>query len=195
MACAAVAFGAAAHTPALLAVLLAGCWLLLLMALIDAGSGYLPDVLTLPFFILGGVHALLLPVPGALVQAGTGVLVAVLLPLLAMAVFWCRHRCAGLGWGDVKLLAGMGVWLGVQGVVLALLLACVSGVCYALVGWWRNRACGPSPGLVAYPFGPFLAAAAGAMLLVFAVAPDARKAVLQCHHYTWPASCVTVPIL
>jgi leader peptidase (prepilin peptidase)/N-methyltransferase len=125
--------------------------LLMVLALIDARTGYLPDALTLPFLVLGLAAGLGQGGLQALNSMALGLAAALSVPGLCMGLFWLRHRQAGLGWGDVKLLAGMGVWLGAQGVIMALLMACVCGLAFALC---RNRGLRLQAG---YPFGPFLA--------------------------------------
>ena len=132
-------------------VVLPALALLMLLALIDARTGYLPDALTLPFLALGVAAGLGQGGRQALDSMVLGLGAAVIVPGLCMGWFWIRHRQAGLGWGDVKLLAGMGVWLGAQGVITALLIACVCGLAFTLC---RNRGLCLRAG---YPFGPFLA--------------------------------------
>lgn len=127
------------------------CSLLLLLALIDARTGYLPDALTYPFLLFGGLAGVWQGGLHALLPIMAGLALGVAVPLVGMLFHWLRHRQAGLGWGDVKLLAGMGVWLGAQGVIMALLMACVCGLAFTLC---RNRGLRLQAG---YPFGPFLA--------------------------------------
>lgn len=141
------------HTPSwqVFIPLAVACWVLLLLALIDARTGYLPDALTLPFLVLGISTGMAQGGWQALIPMTLGLAVGVAVPGLCMGWHWLRHRQAGMGLGDLKLLAGMGVWLGAQGVITALLVACVCGLAYTLC---RNRALRLQ---ATYPFGPFLA--------------------------------------
>jgi prepilin signal peptidase PulO-like enzyme (type II secretory pathway) len=135
------------------------CWLLLLLGLIDARTGYLPDALTVPYLLLGVAMGFAHGGLQAWPDMASGLAAAVAVPGVCMVLHWLRHRSAGMGWGDMKLLAGMGVWLGAQGVISALLVACLCGLAFTL---WRNR------GLrlrAAYPFGPFLVIGTLIMLL------------------------------
>src|SRR5690606_18411165 len=138
------------YTLYFLALLIAGA-ILLVLALIDACLCLLPVSLTLPFLWLclgaawGGYGiALYYAVSGAFV--GYGVL---------WLLFWLvkglsRHE--GMGYGDFKLLAALGAWLGWQALAMVLLAACVAGILFAM---YRQKTLLPTG---SYPFGPFLAA-------------------------------------
>nr|WP_295712588.1 A24 family peptidase [uncultured Mitsuokella sp.] len=67
-----------------------------------------------------------------------------------------RLSHGGLGLGDVKYAAAFGIWLGVQGTMLALLLAFALGAVLALL----LLACGRLQRGSALAFGPFLSAGA-----------------------------------
>lgn len=130
----------------------AACAVLLTLALIDARCGLLPDALTLPLLWAG----LLLAWAGMGVGLHDAVL-AVALGYLFLrglnAVFQaCRGR-AGIGGGDIKLLAALGAWLGWAPLPGLLLAACLGGIAFAALaagskGWRASLA-----------FGPFLAMA------------------------------------
>ena len=62
-----------------------------------------------------------------------------------------------MGGGDIKLFAVMGLYLGMPDALLAMLLACVFGLCFALICIKRDR-----PQI---PFGPSIALAGWLMLL------------------------------
>lgn len=125
---------------------------LLALAVIDAHTGILPDALTLPLLWLGlalawagsaiGLHD---AVAGAIL--GYGLLYVLFLGFKA----W-RGR-EGMGYGDFKLAAALGAWVGPLPLAYILLAASLLGTVYALLRW---KAQGLSAG---YPFGPFLAAA------------------------------------
>lgn len=59
----------------------------------------------------------------------------------------------GVGWGDIKLLAAVGLWIGWQAMILTLWLAFVLGGMTALALVVRSGACLHTR----MPFGPFLA--------------------------------------
>ena len=63
-----------------------------------------------------------------------------------------------LGGGDIKLLAVSGLYLGMVGTLFALIFACVTG----LAGSWLLRRGGKGQ---PFPFGPFIAISAAALLL------------------------------
>jgi len=124
--------------------------ILIALAVIDARSGYLPDALTLPLMWLGlamawGGHGQ--PASDALAGAMLGY---VFLRVL-FEVFRRLTGREGMGYGDFKLAAALGAWLGPSALLHALVLACLAGTAYAC---WRRAFHG---GATSYPFGPFLA--------------------------------------
>lgn len=126
---------------------------LLALAIIDASSGLLPDVLTLPLLWLGlalawigGSVTLHDAVAGAMV--GYGFLYGL------FYVFRIIRGREGMGHGDFKLAAAVGAWVGPLALAQALLVASVLAVLYAI---GRARTAGFSS---SYPFGPFVVAGA-----------------------------------
>ena len=121
---------------------------------IDLRTQYLPDSLTLPLMWLGLVAAsdnLYMPVKPALLGAMVGY-------LSLWSVWWLFKQLTGkegMGHGDFKLLAAIGAWVGLKGILPVILLSSVVG---AVIGsiWLatqgRDRA-------TPIPFGPYLAIA------------------------------------
>ncbi|HLQ86573.1 MAG TPA: A24 family peptidase [Salinisphaeraceae bacterium] len=136
----------------LLALLLS--WALLALAVIDWQTQLLPDNITLPLLWLGllaaSATAFVDPV-SAIIGAAAGYLVL----WLVFHLFRLLTGKRGLGYGDFKLLAALGAWLGWQQLPLILVLASVSGALagLALIASGRLRRGSTMP------FGPFLAAA------------------------------------
>ena len=159
LAVACVALARFGFTPAALAAYVLSAYLLVL-AVIDARTQLLPDVLTLSLLWLG----LLASVAGGPGHTLTGVTPrdAILGAAAGYGILWAvfqgfaaltgKH---GMGYGDFKLLAALGAWLGWQALPQVALLAAASGLAYALTARLRGRL---DPGQ-ALPFGPFLAAA------------------------------------
>jgi leader peptidase (prepilin peptidase)/N-methyltransferase len=155
----AMTFGFTASTLAFLAF----AWFLLALSLIDLDHHLLPDDLTLPLLWLGLlVSAFNLGLPGvslfdAVIGAAAGY-------ITLWSLFWAfllGTGKEGLGYGDFKLLAALGAWLGWQAILPALLLASLAGAAIGLiliVFGGRERS-------APLPFGPFLAAAGFVMLI------------------------------
>ncbi|WP_423783655.1 prepilin peptidase [Gibbsiella quercinecans] len=100
-------------------------WLLAL-ATIDARTWLLPDVLTLPLLWLGlGFNLCDTFVP--LAQAVAGAMVGYLLLWCLRWGFKLLRGVDGLGYGDLKLLAALGAWLGWQALPHLLLIAAGGG--------------------------------------------------------------------
>jgi len=130
------------------------------LARIDAQTHLLPDMLTLPllwagllFHWSGGWVELDDAVAGA--AAGYG-----LLWLIWAAFRGCSGR-DGIGFGDLKLAAANGAWLGVEGLPWALLVASLAACVAALYG----RVSGRLKRFEALAFGPYLAI--GGILVLF----------------------------
>ena len=136
-------------------------WILIALACIDSESGLLPDQLTLALLWCG----LLANVPGSFTPLASAVVGAAAGYLLLWATFWGFKLVTGkdgMGYGDFKLCAAIGAWLGWQALPGVALLAAVAGIVYALPPILLGRRDRTAP----IRFGPFLAAA-GSLALVF----------------------------
>jgi leader peptidase (prepilin peptidase)/N-methyltransferase len=133
---------------------------LLALALIDWDTTLLPDVLTLPLLWAGLIAAAL----GWTLPWNTALWGAVAGYLSLWSVYWLFKLTTGkegMGYGDFKLLAALGAWLGWQMIVPILLMASVLG---ALVGIVMKLRSSLREGRYV-PFGPFLAGAGVVCLL------------------------------
>lgn len=146
--------------PQPLALLWCGFTALLLAAsLIDWDTTLLPDDLTLPLLWAGLVAANLgwtIPLPSAIWGAVGGY-------LSLWSVYWLFKLSTGkegMGFGDFKLLAALGAWLGTNMLLPIVLAASAIG---AVVGIGMKMSGALREGRFV-PFGPFLA---GAGLVVF----------------------------
>jgi len=150
-------FGA---TPEMLAAL-GLTWALIALTGIDIDHQLLPDSITLPLMWIGlalslaypqaGTHTLFIDPVTALVGAMAGY-------LSLWSVYWLFKIITGkegMGYGDFKLLAVLGAWLGWQMLPLIIILSAVVGavVGIAMIVLFRHQASKP------IPFGPYLAAA------------------------------------
>jgi len=126
---------------------------LVALAGIDWDTTLLPDGLTLPLLWAGLIAAALkltdVPVADAVWGAAAGY-------LALWAVYWAFKLATGkegMGYGDFKLFAALGAWLGWQGLLPVILLASIAGVIVGLALKAASRL--REGGMV--PFGPFLA--------------------------------------
>ena len=135
-------------------------WTMLALAFIDLDTQFLPDDLTLPLLWVGllfNLSATFTPLPDAVIGAAAGY-------LLLWLVYWGYRLFTGkdgMGYGDFKLLAALGAWLGWYMLPLIVLLSsavgAVVGVLLILLrGHQRDKP---------IPFGPFLALAGFIALL------------------------------
>jgi len=96
-------------------------WVLLTLAVMDARSYFLSDILTLPLIPTGLAMAWVIDPHSLLLHAAA----AAAGFMLMMAVAWVYQQLRGregLGMGDAKFMAGAGAWLGLSGLGPVLLI-------------------------------------------------------------------------
>ena len=143
---------------------LAACgllWTLLALTMIDFDTQLLPDGITLPLLWAG----LIVNLRGTFAPLGDAVIGAVAGYLSLWTIYWAFKLIRGkegMGYGDFKLLAALGAWLGWQLLPVIVLLSSVVGAAIGMtliVFKGRDHS-------VPMAFGPFLAIA-GAIALFF----------------------------
>jgi leader peptidase (prepilin peptidase) / N-methyltransferase len=145
---------------------LAGCgallftWAMIALAFIDIDTFFLPDSLTLPLLWLG----LLLNLDAAYAPLHTAVIGAAAGYLSLWSVYWAFKWATGkegMGYGDFKLLAAIGAWLGWTQLPLVILLSAMAGavIGIAMIVFAGRERARPMP------FGPYLAIAGMVALL------------------------------
>ena len=131
-------------------------WFTIALAFIDQETGYLPDDLTLPLVWLG----LMVNLNGAFVplrEAVIGAVAAYLFLWSINAAFKLLRGMDGMGYGDFKLYAAVGAFLGWKLLPMVILLSSLVGLVFGSLqmfaarrGWdWKFK----------FHFGPYLALA------------------------------------
>jgi leader peptidase (prepilin peptidase)/N-methyltransferase len=149
-------FGATAETLAALML----TWALIALSVIDYDHQLLPDNITLPFLWLG----LLLNQFGLFTDGFSAVIGAAAGYLSLWSIYWMFRLLTGkegMGYGDFKLLAMLGAWLGWQLLLPVVLISSVLGAALGLtliIMRGRDRQ-------LPIPFGPYLAAAGWVTLM------------------------------
>jgi len=133
---------------------------LLVIIFIDLDTFSIPDLITLPGMVAGLAASFVLPSMGIVkslagLAAGGGILFAV-----AFGYQILRKR-EGIGGGDIKLLAMIGSFVGMPGVIFTLFTSSLVGALAGLLLMARDK----SGGATMIPYGPFLSL--GAMGYVF----------------------------
>jgi leader peptidase (prepilin peptidase)/N-methyltransferase len=131
------------------------------VAMIDADTQLIPDSIVLPLMWVGLAMSLFAPVAGAetlFVAPGDAIIGAMAGYLSLWSIYWLFKLVTGkegMGYGDFKLLAALGAWLGWQQLPLIVLMSAVVGaiVGIALMAFRKHERSVP------IPFGPYLAAA------------------------------------
>jgi leader peptidase (prepilin peptidase) / N-methyltransferase len=124
------------------------------LTFIDLDTFYLPDDITLPLLWAG----LLLNLDRAFVDLPSAVIGAACGYLSLWCVFWLFKLATGkegMGYGDFKLLAAIGAWLGWQMLPLVILLSSLVGATIGIGLMIFARHGRETP----IPFGPYLAIA------------------------------------
>lgn len=142
-------------------------WFLVALAFIDIDTQLLPDSLTLPLLWLGLLLSLFAPAPGTApipVDMRSSIIGAIAGYLCLWTVYHLFRLLTakeGMGYGDFKLLAALGAWLGwkmlLPTVLIAAAVGAVAGIAL-LAARGRDRS-------TPIAFGPFLAAAGWLMLM------------------------------
>ena len=135
-------------------------WALIALTMIDLDTQLLPDQITLPLVWLG----LLTNLSGGIVQIEDAIIGAVAGYLSLWSVYWAFKLITGkegMGYGDFKLLAAIGAWLGWQVLPGAILVASIVGLLGALIGIALKKNSRQEP----IAFGPYLAISGWVCLL------------------------------
>ena len=129
-------------------------WALIALTMIDIDHMLLPDDITLPLIWLG----LLFNVVGTFVPLQDAVIGAIAGYLTLWGVYWVFKLATGkegMGYGDFKLLAALGAWLGWQVLPLIILLSSLVGAVLGIFIMLLEKRGKDIP----IPFGPYLAIA------------------------------------
>lgn len=142
---------------------LAGCvftYVLIVQSTIDLHHTIIPDEITLPMIWIG----LIISIFGVFVDSHTAIIGAIAGYLLLWIIYWVFYlltKKEGMGYGDFKLLAMLGAWLGWQMIPFIILfssiLGSIVGVTIMLTKHGKHRRL--------IPFGPFLAIAGWVALM------------------------------
>ena len=141
--------------------MLYGSFTLLALAVIDLDTTLLPDDLTYPLLWAGLLAAMLGISPVSLSDAVIGAMAGYLALWSLYWVFKLLTGKEGMGYGDFKLLAALGAWLGWQYLPVVVLLSSVVGLVFA-VSMMASGSVKRDQGI---PFGPYLAIAGWIALL------------------------------
>ena len=131
-------------------------WFTIALAFIDHETGLLPDSLTLPLVWLGVLANLggaFVPLPDAVVGAVAGY-------LSLWLVYWAFKLLTGkegMGYGDFKMNAAAGAFLGWKMLPLVILLSSVVGLAFGALQMFARR--GKWDAGFRFHFGPYLALA------------------------------------
>jgi leader peptidase (prepilin peptidase)/N-methyltransferase len=127
-------------------------WSLIALAFIDIDTQLLPDSITLPLLWTG----LLFNLFGTFTNLDAAVIGAVAGYLILWTVYWLFKLLTGkegMGFGDFKLLAAIGAWLGWKVLPAVILLSAGAGAAIGIVLILAARHGRGTP----IPFGPYLA--------------------------------------
>ncbi|WP_114766624.1 prepilin peptidase [Vibrio rhodolitus] len=136
-------------------------FVLIAATFIDLDTMLLPDQLTLPLMWAGLALSLFEISPVNLQDAVIGAMAGY---LCLWSVYWAFKLLTGkegMGYGDFKLLAALGAWLGWQYLPMVILLSSLVGLVFGIIQLRMQK-----KGIdMAFPFGPYLAIAGWVAML------------------------------
>ncbi|QIA64224.1 prepilin peptidase [Vibrio astriarenae] len=136
-------------------------FVLIAATFIDLDTMLLPDQLTLPL-MWGGIALALFEISPVTLQ--DSVIGAMAGYLSLWSIYWGFKLLTGkegMGYGDFKLLAALGAWLGWQALPMIILLSSVVGLIFGIIQLRLQK-----QGIEkAFPFGPYLAIAGWVAML------------------------------
>lgn len=132
-------------------------YLLLTITISDIEAHKIPNVVLLPFLIIGLIERLLIS-PAAHWYFNPLIGLVVGFSVMFLLAYFSK---GGMGGGDIKLLAVIGVFIGPMGALITLFLAALIGLLYAI---FSGAALKKGTKI---PFGPFLAIGAGLTYFYF----------------------------
>jgi leader peptidase (prepilin peptidase)/N-methyltransferase len=131
-------------------------WFTIALAFIDQETGYLPDDLTLPLVWTG----LIINIPGTYAPLQDAVIGAAAGYLSLWMIFWAFKLATGkegMGYGDFKMNAAAGAFLGWKLLPLVILLSSLVGLVFGLLQMFAARRHWDAG--FRFHFGPYLAIA------------------------------------
>ncbi|WP_154222106.1 prepilin peptidase [Marinicella rhabdoformis] len=126
-------------------------WFLIAITGIDVDTYLIPDQLSLTLLWVG-LFISLFGVFITVEEAVVGALVGYLSLWLVFWIFKLATGKEGMGYGDFKLLAAGGAWLGAEPLLIVLIMASITGLLAAVVEKFFGNGSGK------IPFGPYLSA-------------------------------------
>ncbi|MCY4380171.1 MAG: prepilin peptidase [Proteobacteria bacterium] len=137
-------------------------YVLLVGSFIDFRLKIIPNILTVGLIVTAPIWIFIHPELSAS-SSLLGILLGGLIPLSISLIYRILRGRDGLGLGDVKLLAGMGGWLGYQSIIPTLFTASIVGSVLGITQIILSR--GKLGSQTEIPFGPYLAF--GALLWLY----------------------------
>jgi leader peptidase (prepilin peptidase)/N-methyltransferase len=102
-----------------------------MMGIYDLRARIIPDVYLFPFMLIGLITVAYFPwffeITESVIAAAIGYGLG-----LGMGILFKKKSPDAIGLGDVKLLGAGGVWLGVMGLAIALIVSCILGGIWGL---------------------------------------------------------------
>ncbi|VAW51615.1 Leader peptidase (Prepilin peptidase) / N-methyltransferase [hydrothermal vent metagenome] len=136
------------------------CWTLIALTLIDLKKQLLPDNITLPLLWLGivlNLNNIFTDLKSSIIGAIAGYLIL----WSVYQLFKLLTKKEGMGFGDFKLLAALGAWVGFsylpQIILISSVVGSIAGISMLLIGKTKQQ----QP----IPFGPYLAVSGWIALL------------------------------
>jgi len=125
--------------------------ILVALTFIDIENRRLPDLLTFSFAIIGFGFRI---TNGMLIDSLIGLMGGLLTGIAIYAISKWAYGREAFGFGDVKFLGSIGIWVGFRDVFVIIFLAALLGVLFSIGAVFKTKSL-----RIEVPFGPFLISA------------------------------------
>lgn len=122
---------------------------LLIIFVIDLNEMIIPDVISLPLILVGFIFAFFTKTEITIVPSLLGAIVGFLFFYSVAVGYEKITKTEGMGGGDIKLIAAIGAFLGMKGVLITIIFSAIFFILYFVIAQKRKDS--------QIPYGPFLA--------------------------------------
>ncbi|WP_392565655.1 prepilin peptidase [Utexia brackfieldae] len=104
-----------------------------ILACYDIKYYLLPDIFVAPFYAIGLIFCIMGYTDNSLIQAFINCLITFIAIGMIAAIFYYYKNHSGIGFGDIKLITGLGCWFQLDKIPIIMIIACSTGLLWLLI--------------------------------------------------------------